>query len=66
MFYVTLFLMGRPKLPASKKRRRRITVHLTDEEWREVQRVSEERTASDYVRDLIRAALNIRSKEEEG
>ena len=67
-FCATLFLMarpGRPKLPATQKRRRRITINLTDEEWRKVRSVSGEQTASDYVRGLVRAALNVRSKEEE-
>ncbi len=51
--------MARPKLPKSEKRGRRVTVHLTDEEWRAVQRTAGSRSVSDYLRDLIRAALNL-------
>ena len=64
-FRATLSTMARPRLPRLQKRARRVTVHLTDEEWRAVQRVAGRQSVSDYLRDLIRAALNLGSHEDE-
>ncbi len=55
--------MARPKLPKTVKRRHRVTVNLNDEEWRAVQRVAGSSSISDYLRDLIRAALNLGREE---
>ncbi len=56
--------MARPRLPQSRKRRRPVVTHLTDAEWRAVKRVVAERSISDYLRDLVRAALNLSEREE--
>ena len=54
--------MARPKLPQSRKRRKRVNVQLTDREFRALRNAAGERSLSDYIRDLLRAALNIREE----
>ncbi len=56
--------MARPRLPQSRKRRHPVMTHLTDEEWRAVKRTAGNRSISDYLRTLVRAALNLSEREE--
>lgn len=45
------------------RRRRPVVTHLTDDEWRAVKRAAGERSLSDYLRTLVRAALNLSDRE---
>ncbi len=56
--------MARPRLTQNRKRRHPVMTHLTDAEWRAVKRIAGDRSISDYLRDLVRAALNLSEREE--